>query len=87
MDLHGSTGAQPNRRHDATSIGRLAVTFGKGSLWVARAGGSQVERIGPSTGKVISRLHPHAGIELAVVGSGLWTITQTGTIHQLGNPL
>jgi hypothetical protein len=47
----------------------------------------QVERIDLSTDKVISRLHAHAGIELAVVGFGLWTITQTGAIHQLSNAL
>jgi streptogramin lyase len=67
--------------------GRLAVTFGKGSLWAAHAGASQVERIDPNTGKVVGRLHAHVGIGLAVVGSELWTITRTGTIQRLSGSI
>ena len=76
-----------NRVEGVTPLpsGPLAVTFGKGSLWVARFDGSTVERIDPASGKVVDRIHARIGMALAVVGDRLWTASANGTIRQIGN--
>lgn len=65
--------------------GPLAVAVGGSSLWVARVGGSRVDRIDASTGEVVRRLHAHVGIALAVAGNHLWTATRDGTIRRLAS--
>jgi streptogramin lyase len=61
----------------------LAVTVGQGSLWVARVGGSSVERVDPRTGKVVARIRGQIGTALAVAGGYLWTASREGTIRKL----
>ncbi len=48
--------------------GPLAVAYGKGSLWVARIGGSSVDRVDPSTGRLLRRFDSRIGVALAVAG-------------------
>jgi DNA-binding beta-propeller fold protein YncE len=78
--------ANTNRVEGITSLpsGPLAVTFGNGSLWVARAGGSQVERVDPRTGELLGHLYGRVGVGLAVVRSRVWTITRAGSVRALG---
>ena len=54
-----------------------------GALWVGRVGGSSVERIDPSTGRVSGRLLAKVGTALAVAGGRLWTADRNGTIRRL----
>lgn len=77
-----------NRVSSVTPLpsGPLAVAFGEGSLWVARARGSHVERIDPGTGKIVSHLRADIGTALAVAGGRLWTTGQDGTIHFVAIP-
>ena len=63
--------------------GPLAVAFGEGSLWVGRIEGSSVERIDPTTGRLLGRLSVPVGVALAVSGHKLWTATRAGTLRQL----
>jgi streptogramin lyase len=74
-----------NRVHHVTPLpsGQLATAFGEGALWVARVGGSSVERIDPSTGRVSDLLHAKAGSALAFAGGRLWTADRNGTIRRL----
>jgi len=65
--------------------GPLAVTVGAGSLWVARAGGSTVERIDPHTGKLVARYRDAVGVSLALAGGRLWTVSRDGTLRRLRN--
>ena len=65
--------------------GGLAVTFGNGSLWVARLGGSTVERIDPETGRVIARIPAAVGNVLAFAGGHLWTSSGDGRIFKLAS--
>ena len=65
--------------------GPLAVAFGKGSLWVARSGGSGVMRIDPRTGRPVGRVRAKVGSALAFAGGSLWTIFPDGTLRQLGS--
>jgi len=64
--------------------GPLSVAFGKGSLWVARSGGSSVERIDPRTGRPVRRVRAKIGSALAFAGDSLWTIFLDGTLRRLG---
>jgi hypothetical protein len=66
--------------------GALAVTFGKGALWVARVPGSSVQRIDASTGKVSGRFPANDVSTLAVAGGHFWTASRSGTIRQLAAP-
>lgn len=77
-----------NRLEAVTSLpsGPLAVAFGKGSLWVARVGGSWVERIDPATGKVIGRFRSDGAVAIAVAGGHVWTATRDGTIRRIAAP-
>ena len=77
-----------NRLESVTPLpsGPLAIAFGEGSLWVARIGGSQVERIDASTGKVVGRFRADVGMALAVAGGGLWTATRDGSIRRVAIP-
>lgn len=77
-----------NRLKSVTPLpaGPLAVTFAKGSLWVARVGGSAVERIEPSTGRVSERLPAEDVRALAVAGGRVWTASRSGTIRRLVTP-
>jgi virginiamycin B lyase len=63
--------------------GPLAATFGQGSVWVGRVGGSEVERIDPTTGQVAGHLHLQVGTMLAVAGGQLWTADRDGAIRRL----
>lgn len=63
--------------------GPLAVTFGEGSLWVARIGGTSVVRIDPSTGEVVDRLRGKIGTALALAGGHVWTVFSNGTLREL----
>jgi streptogramin lyase len=76
---------QRNRVEAVTPLpsGPLAVTVGQGSLWVARVGGSSVERVDPRTGKVVARIRGQIGTALAVAGGYLWTASREGTIRKL----
>ena len=65
---------------------RLALTFGDGSLWAARAGGTVVERIDPATGRVAARVQGGAvGVDLAVAGGYLWTASATGVVSRVAS--
>jgi streptogramin lyase len=77
--------ANHNRVEGITSLpsGRLVATTGAGSLWVARFGGSTVERIDPHTGRVVARLRARAGTALAVAGGHLWTVSPRGVVRWL----
>jgi streptogramin lyase len=63
--------------------GQLVATTGEGSLWVARLGGSTVERIDPRTGRVIARLRAQVGTALAVARDHLWTASSSGLVYRL----
>lgn len=77
--------ADNNRVQGTTSLpsGQLVATTGAGSLWVARLGGSTVERIEPRTGRVVGRFRARAGAALAVAGGHLWTVSTRGVVRQL----
>jgi hypothetical protein len=77
-----------NRASSVTPLppGPLAVAFGESSLWVGQAGGSQVLRLDPRTGKIISRLRADIGTALAVAAGRLWTTGRHGTIHSIAIP-
>jgi streptogramin lyase len=74
-----------NRVEGVTPLqpGPLAVTFGEGSLWVARIGGTGVVRIDPSTGEVIDRLRGKIGSALALADGHIWTVLSSGTLREL----
>lgn len=76
---------QRNRVESTTPLpsGPLAIASGQGSLWVARAGGSLVERIDAATGKITGRFRAAAGVALAIAGDHVWTATEDGTIRQI----
>jgi len=60
---------------------RLALTLADGSLWVAQVGGRTIERVDPATGRVTAQLGSGAvGVELAVAGGYVWTVSSTGTL-------
>ena len=61
-----------------------AFTCAAGSLWVGQSGGSTLERIEPSTGKVLETRHARIGAALAFAGGHLWTAFADGTVRQLG---
>lgn len=77
-----------NRLESITPLpsGALDAAFGKDSLWLARIGGSSVERIDEATGKVVERLAANDVWMLAVAGDHVWTATRRGTIRQIGTP-
>jgi streptogramin lyase len=58
----------------------LVATFGMGSLWVGRFGGSHVLRIDART-TAVSRHRGRVGVALAVAGGRLWTATRNGLIR------
>ncbi len=77
--------ARRNRVQSITPLpsGPVVIASGQGSLWVARLGGSSVERVSTATGKVTGRFRAHAVAGLAVAGGHVWTATGDGTIHQI----
>lgn len=77
-----------NRLEAVTPLpsGALAVAIGKDSLWVARSGGSSVERIEARTGRVIGRFRASDVTALAVAGGHVWMATRGGTIGRLAAP-
>jgi sugar lactone lactonase YvrE len=77
--------ANRNRVEGITSLpsGRLVTTAGAGSLWVARVGGSTVERVDPRTGRVVARFQAQAGTALAFAGGHLWTVSPRGVVRQV----
>lgn len=77
--------ANHKRVEGITSLpsGRLVATTGAGSLWVARFGGSTVERVDPRTGRVVARLGARAGTALVVAGRHLWTVSPHGVLRRL----
>jgi streptogramin lyase len=77
--------ARRNRVEGVTPLqpGPLAATFGEGSLWVARIGGTSVVRIDPSTGEVIDRLRGKIGSALALADGHIWTVLSSGTVREL----
>lgn len=77
--------ANNNRVQGTTSLpsGQLVATAGAGSLWVARFGGSTVERIDPRTGRAVARFRARAGRALAVAGGHVWTVSTRGVVRRL----
>jgi len=77
-----------NRPESLTPLpsGALTAAFGKGSLWVARVGGSSVERIEAATGIAVGRLAANDVRMLAFAGSQVWMATRGGTIRQIRTP-
>lgn len=75
-----------NRPESLTPLpsGALTAAFGNGSLWVARVGGSSVERIDAATGTVVGRLAVDDVWMLAVAGGRVWAATRSGTVLQIG---
>ena len=68
--------------------GPLTVAFGAGSLWVAPLppfGGSTVDRVDPSTGRIEGRLGGRIGSLIAVADGHLWTITSEGVLRRLAH--
>jgi streptogramin lyase len=63
--------------------GPLAAASGQGQLWVARVGGSTIERIDPLTGAIIGRARGKVGAALAVAGGHLWTAYRDGVVREL----
>lgn len=60
---------------------RIALTFGEGSLWVARPGGKTIQHIDPATGRMTTRVSGAVvGVALAVAGGSVWTVSSTGTV-------
>jgi hypothetical protein len=88
---YGLARIDPTRNHVGaisplpSGPGGLAVTFGSGSLWVARVGGSTVERIDPETGRVIASVPAAVGNVLALAGGHLWTSSGDGRIVELAS--
>jgi hypothetical protein len=76
---------QSNRVERVTPLpsGQLTAAFGKRALWIARVGGSSVERIDPRTGRVLGRRRASVGTALAVAGGRLWTADRDGSIRPL----
>jgi streptogramin lyase len=70
----------------ALPSGPLAVAYGKGSLWVARVGGSSVERIAPASGTVIERFRTDDAAVITVASRRVWIATRDGTIHRIAAP-
>ena len=87
------TGANALVRIDATSSrvltvtplppGHLLAALGAGSLWVARANGSTLERIDPATGRTLARISAKIGIALTIAGGHLWSANRNGTLASL----
>jgi streptogramin lyase len=77
--------ATHNRVEGVTPLpsGPLMATTGEGSLWVARRGGSTVERLDPRTGRVVARFRAQVGTSLAVAGGHLWTASPAGVARQV----
>lgn len=63
--------------------GPLAAAFGRGSLWVGRAGGSSLERIEPRTGEVVAAMPGRVGSLLAVTDAGVWTAARNGELRRI----
>lgn len=63
--------------------GPLVLTVGGNSLWVARVGGSQVERIEIGTGKIVGRFHADGVVHLAVWRGHVWVAARNGTITEI----
>jgi streptogramin lyase len=64
--------------------GQLAAASGQGALWVARVGGSSVERIDPATGRMTGRVRARVGTTLAFADGRLWTADRNGTLRPVG---
>ncbi|MBD0329276.1 MAG: hypothetical protein ICV64_04150 [Thermoleophilia bacterium] len=64
--------------------GRLAVAFGRGSLWVGRSASGRLQRIDPRTGQVVAEIAAPVGTALAVVGGRVWTAYANGTVRAIG---
>lgn len=77
--------ANHNRVEGVTPLpsGQLIATSGESSLWVARLGGSTVERLDPRTGRVVARFRAQVGTALAVAGGHLWTASPAGVVRQV----
>jgi hypothetical protein len=90
------TGANALVRIDATAdrvlgatplpSGDLVEAFGAGSLCVARANGSTLERIDPKSGRAASRLGVCVGTALAFAAGQLWSADRDGTLGRLPVP-
>lgn len=80
--------AARNRVQSVTALppGQLTSAYGAGALWVARVGGSSVERIDPHTGRVIDEFDAGIGMMLAAAGGHLWTAFRDGTVQRLSTP-
>lgn len=66
--------------------GAALVTFGRGFLWVARAGGSSMQQIDGLTGRLIRRVPADVGVALAVAGGHLWAADADGTLRPIATP-
>jgi len=80
--------ATHNRVQATTALpaGPLTSAYGRGSLWVARVGGSSLERVDARTGRVVAQIHARVGEMLAVAGGYLWTAFRDGTVRRLAVP-
>jgi streptogramin lyase len=63
--------------------GQLTAAFGGGSLWVGHVNGHLLERIAPSSGRLVRALHVPVGVALAFAGGSLWTVYRDGTLQRL----
>lgn len=74
-----------NRVEAVTTLpaGPLELACGSRSLWLAHPSSSVVERLDPSSGKVVERRHARIGTALAFAGGHLWTAFEDGTVRQL----
>jgi hypothetical protein len=77
--------SSPNRVEGITPLpaGQLAAAYGVGSFWVGRVGGRLLERIDPASGRIVQRLTARVGVQLAVAGGHVWTVSRGGSLRRL----